>query len=76
MAEHYNCHLPVNDLTIKCCQCYGNYWKNVKKSGKTGLEMHCSIEKNKSIQKFVIDENLLIHYCYVCLKKIYLISNI
>ena len=70
MAEHYNCHLAVNDLTIKCCQCYGNYWKNVKKSEKTGLEMDCSIEKNKSIQKFVIDENLLIRYCYVCLKKI------
>ena len=31
--------------------------------------MDCSIEKNKSIRKFVIDENLLIHYCYVCLKK-------
>ena len=31
--------------------------------------MDCSIEKNKSIRKFVIHENLLIHYCYVCLKK-------
>ena len=31
--------------------------------------MDCSIEKNKSIRKFVIGENLLIHYCYVCLKK-------
>ena len=69
MAEHYNCRLAVNDLTIKCCHCYGNYWKNVKKSEKTELEMDCSIEKNKSIPKFVTDENLLIHYCYVCLKK-------
>ena len=31
--------------------------------------MDCSIEKNKSTRKFVIDENLSIHYCYVCLKK-------
>ena len=49
MAEHYNCRLAVNDLTIKYCHCYGNYSKNVKKSEKTGLEMDYSVEKNKSI---------------------------
>ena len=29
MAAYYNCQLPVHDLTIKCCKCYVDYWKNI-----------------------------------------------
>ena len=70
MASYYERRLTANDdLTIKCCHCYADYWKNVRKSENNEIYMDYSIEKNKTIRKFVIDENLLIHYCYPCLKK-------
>ena len=70
MASYYECRLTVNYyLTIKCCHCYADYWKNLRKSENNEIYMDYSIEKNKTIRKFVIDENLLIHYCYPCLKK-------
>ena len=69
MTAHYDCRLAVNDdLTIKC-QCYEDYWKKVRNSEKKELYMDYSIEKNKTVRQFIIDENLLIHYCYPCLKK-------
>ena len=69
MTAHYDCRLTVNDdLTIKC-QCYEDYWKKVRNSEKKELYMDYSIEKNKTVRQFIIDENLLIHYCYPCLKK-------
>ena len=77
MAAHYDCHLMVNDdLTIKCCQCYEDYWKKVRNLEKKEIYMDYSIEKNKTVRQFIIDENLLIHYCYHCLKKVYSINNI
>ena len=70
MASYYECRLTVNYyLTIKCCHCYADYWENVRKSENNEIYMDYSIQKNKTIRKFVIDENLLIHYCYPCLKK-------
>ena len=70
MAAHHDCRLAVNDdLTIKCYQRYEDYWKKVRNSEKKELYMDYSIEKNRTVGRFIIDENLLIHYCYHCLKK-------
>ena len=60
MAAYYECRLTVNDdLTIKCCHCYADYWKNVRKSENNEIHMDYSIGKNKTIRKFVIDEKFI-----------------
>ena len=41
--------------------------KKFRKEGN--IYMDYSIEKNKTVRQFIIDGNLLIHYCYHCLKK-------
>ena len=69
MAQYFDVRLEIHDLTIKCCHCYVDYWKNVKKLKGGEFQMDYWIEKNKTIQKFIIDEKLLIHYCYQCFKK-------
>ena len=43
--------------------------KILKKLENGKFQMDYSIEKNKTIRKFIIDEKLLIHYCYPCFKK-------
>ena len=69
MAQYFNLRLAVHGLTIKRCHCYADYWINVKKSDSDEFQMDYSIEKNKTIRKFIIDEKLLIHYFYSCFKK-------
>ena len=68
MDRYYNYCLSIDDLTINCCPCYEDYWKNVKQSNRTTF-MDYSIEKNESSRVYVGDEKIFIHFCYVCLKK-------
>ena len=60
-----------DQLTIKCCKCYEFYWKGIKSTPlSTDYKFDESIEKNKSIRKFFIRENVLFHYCFPCLKEV------
>ena len=69
MSEHRDAHVPItDDLIIKCYDCYSTFWSNLRKSDMFFM-MDYSIEKNRTIQKFIIDEKLLIHYCFQCLRK-------
>ena len=63
--------LVIDDqLTIKCCKWYEFYWKKIKSSPPNDFKFDESIEKNKSIRKFIILENVLFHSCFPCLKEV------
>ena len=69
--------LVIDDqLAIKCCKCYEFYWKKIKSSPPNDFKFDESIEKNKSIRKFIILENVLFHYCFPCLKEVLIKKNL
>ena len=70
MSSYQEIRLAIDDkLTIKCCSCYESYWKKVK-CQVIDHKFDESIEKNKSIRKFFIRENVLFHFCFPCLKEV------
>ena len=71
MSKFYQQLLVIDDqLTIKCCRCYEFYWKKIKSSQSNDCKFDELIEKNKSICKFFICENVLFHFCFPCLKEV------
>ena len=71
MSKFHQPLLVIDDqLTIKCCKCYELYWKGIKSSQSNDYKFDESIEKNRSIRKFFIRENVLFHYCFPCLKEV------
>ena len=72
MSKFQKLLLVIDDqLTIKCCKCYELYWKGIKSTPlSTDYKFDESIEKNRSIRKFFIRENVLFHYCFPCLKEV------
>ena len=68
MSKFHQQLLVIDDqLTIKC---YEFYWKKIKSSQSNDYKFDESIEKNKSIRKFFIRQNVLFHYCFPCLKEV------
>ena len=54
MSKFHQQLLVIDDqLTIKCCKCYEFYWKKIKSSQSNDYKFDESIEKNKSIRKFL-----------------------
>ena len=43
-------------ISIICCVCYGDYWKNIRKSRESAKELDYSIEKTKTFRKFFSEE--------------------
>ena len=71
MSKFHQPLLVIDDqLIIKCCKCYELYWKEIKSSPSNDYKFNESIEKNKSIRKLFIRENVLFHYCLPCLKEV------
>ena len=72
MSKFQKLLLVIDDqLTIKCCKCYELYWKGIKSTPlSTDYKFDESIEKNRSIRKFFIRENVLFHHCFPCLMEI------
>ena len=71
MSKFHQQLLVIDDqLTIKCCKCYELYWKGIKSSPSNDYKFDESIEKNKSVRKFFIRENVLFHYCFPGLKEV------
>ena len=41
--------LPFNDISVKCCKCYVNYWKSIRELKRGNMVQHdTSIEKVKT----------------------------
>ena len=58
-------------ISIICCDCYEDYWKNLRKSEESFKELDYSIEKKKTFRKFFSEEKTLFHCCVDCFKKVF-----
>ena len=59
-------------ISIICCDCYEDYWKNLRKSEESFKELDYSIEKKKTFRKFVSEEKLCFIVVLIVLKKSFL----
>ena len=57
-------------ISIICCVCYEDYWKNLRKSKESVKEFDYSIERKKTFRKFFSEEKTLFHSCVDCFKKV------
>ena len=62
--------IPFKDISIKCCKCYVDYWKSLRKQIKecsgSIIKFDYSIEKVKSYRKFFHEDKTLFHFCNNC----------
>ena len=65
--------LPFNDISVKCCKCYVDYWKSIRKLKGSNIVQHDStIEKVKTFRKYFPEEKILLHFCVECFQKVLL----
>ena len=63
--------IPFNDISVKTCKCYVDYWKSVRETkGPKTIYHDKSIEKVKTFRKFFPEEKLLLYYCVDCFQKV------
>ena len=60
--------VPFKEISIKCCKCYGGYWKLLRKeqNQKDYFKFDNSIEKVKSFCRYFSDDGILFHFCINC----------
>ena len=62
--------ISFKDISIKCCICYIDYWKSLRKRVKevsgSVVKFDYSIEKTKSFRKYYEDDKVLFHFCINC----------
>ena len=56
------------DVSVKCCKCYADYWRSLRKdqNKKDCFHFDYSIEKVKSFRKYFSEERTLFHFCINC----------
>ena len=63
--------LPFNDISVKCCKCYVNYWKSIRElKGSNTVQHDSSIEKVKTFRKYFPEDKLLLYFCIECFQKV------
>ena len=67
-AEEKEYLIPFKEICVKCCKCYVDYWKLLRKEQKQKdyFKFDYSIEKVKSFRKYFSDERKLFHFCINC----------
>ena len=49
ISEKKETVLPFNDISVKCCKCYVDYWKSLRELKGSNIVQHdSSIEKVKT----------------------------
>ena len=63
--------LPFNDISVKCCKCYVDYWKSIRElKGKNMIQHDSSIEKIKTFRKYFPEDKLLLYFCIECFQRV------
>lgn len=65
-----NLILNFNLVTVVCCDCYVDYWKNLRKLEDCVKEIDFSMEMKTRMRKYYSVEKKLFHCCVDCLKKV------
>ena len=60
-------------ISINCCDCYEDYWKNLRKSEESFKEFDYSIEKKKHFANFFLKKKLCFIVVLIVFKKSFLI---
>ena len=60
--------IPFKDVSVKCCKCYADYWRSLRKDQdkKDCFHFDYSIKKVKSFRKYFSEERTLFHFCINC----------
>ena len=65
--------LAFNYISVKCCKCYVDYWKSIRKlKGSNTVEHDSSIEKVKTFRKYFPEDKLLLYFCTECFQRVLL----
>ena len=62
--------LVFNDISVKCCNCYVDYWKSIRNlKGPNTIIHDNSIEKVKTFRKYFPQDKLLLYFCVECFQR-------
>ena len=71
ISEKKETVLPFNDISVKCCKCYVNYWKSIRELKGSNIVQHdSSIEKVKTFRKYFPEDKLLLFFCVQCFQRV------
>ena len=71
ISEKKGIVLPFNDISVKTCKCYVDYWKSIRESKGSNMVQHdSSIEKVKTFRKYFSENKLLLYYCIECFQRV------
>ena len=62
-----NSLIKLNEVNIKTCNCYCNYWEQVRKSHEEVVTFDSSVEKVLTFRKYCIKGKSIYHVCKNCL---------
>ena len=63
--------LPFNEISVKSCKCYVDYWKSLRQlKGPNSIQHDDSIEKVKTFQKYFPEDETLLYFCVKCFQKV------
>ena len=65
--------LDFQNISVKCCKCYMNYWKSLRElRGLNKIDHDSSIEKVKTYRKYYPEDKELLHFCFCinCFKRV------
>ena len=63
--------LEFQNISVKCCKCYVDYWKSLRQlKGIRKIDHDSSIEKVKTYRKYYPEDKELLHFCIDCFKRV------
>ena len=69
--NEYYCVFIFQDISVKCCKCYVDYWKSLRElKGSNVVNYDSAIEKTKTFRKYYPEDKKLLHFCIECFKRV------
>ena len=63
--------LVFNEISVKSCKCYVDYWKSLRQLKGSNLVQHDdSIEKVKTFRKYFPEDKTLLYFCINCFERV------
>ena len=70
-SKKVECVFPFNEISVKCCKCYVDYWKSLRELKRSNTVQHNdSIEKVKTFRKHFPEDKTLLYFCIKCFQKV------
>ena len=70
-SKKMECVLPFNEISVKSCKCYVDYWKSLRQlRGSNSVQHDDSIEKVKTCRKYFPEDKTLLYFCVKCFQRV------